>query len=546
MNVKRHKVDNIVSDNTIKSYFQALDCPRSLSLYLLYKYKEFDQIVNMECNPLDFNNPVKFRDAYLATNFLLKNRFLRTSYNTKERALEKFWQSEAKCKETNLKWKYRRELTLFDWNSIHRVSEKIFRILGHSPNVERAIDMSSWGPGASLSIKKRDSSSYKKFSDERGITVDAQGLCSLIPKLYPLIPDRIFEFELGDRIVVVPKNAKIDRVILIQPGWNLWFQKGFGKLIRSKLAQFGLHLDNADKINQNLARSSSIDGKLATIDFSSASDQIAIEPLREVLPPNWFNLLDGLRCKRSADGIHTWEKFSSMGNGFTFELETLIFYSIALVSCDIEQCSSDNVSVFGDDTILPSEAVDTFRRICELFGFSFNASKSFSTGSFRESCGEHYFDGVNCKPYYFKEIVRSYHQLYTCYNSVRLLSHRECAMMACSLRWKHLLEYLVRQVPKRYRLFISHGYGDVGFISNFDEARPSKARFGYEGYFSLALISKSIQKDVEGPSLLSVRLTEHSDVSRNNAIEIKGRVRIFLKKILVHEWYDLGPWVNLQ
>jgi len=543
MSVKRHKVEHIVSDVMIKQYFQTLDCPRSLTCYLLYKYKENDQLVALDCDPLDYNSPENFRDAYIATYFLSKNRFLRTSFDTKKRALEKFDQSEAKCKETNSRWNSRREFTLDDWNSISRVSEKIYSILGPSPNIGRLLDCSSWGPGASTFIKGSEASSYKKYRDERGITTDASGLCDLISRIYPLIKDRYFSFEHGDRVVVVPKNAKIDRVILIQPGWNLWFQKGVGKLIRSKLSRFGLHLDSSDVRNRSLARSSSIDGKLATIDFSSASDQIAIEPLREVIPPDWFKLLDGLRCKRSADGLRTWEKFSRMGNGFTFELESLVFYAIALVSCEINNCDYKDVSVFGDDTILPVQAVETFQRICEFFGFTINTEKSYSSGYFRESCGAHYFAGVDCKPYFLKEKVCSVQNLYTAHNNIRQMAHRENALTSCSLRWKHLCYTLQRFAPKGYKLFIPYGYGDSGFIENFDKARPSRARRGFQGYLTLALVTRPVTMDGEDQALLCVRLTEHSDTARNNAIELKGRVNYLKKRLLIFEWYDLGPWI---
>lgn len=543
MSAELHKVDHIVTDVLIYDYYRALDCPRSLSCYLLYKYKEFDQLVSLDCIPLDYNSPENFRDAYLATNFLSKNRFLRTTFDTKKRALEKFEQSEAKCKETNRIWNSRKEFSLFDWNSISRVSEKLFHILGPSPNIDRVIDRSSWGPGASTLIKSIDASSYKKFSDERGITIEASGLCSLIDKIYPLIPVKFFQFELGDRVVVVPKNAKIDRVILIQPGWNLWFQKGVGQVLRQKLARFGLHLDNSDKRNQQLAKISSQTGHLATIDFTSASDQIAIEPLREVLPPDWFRLLDGLRCKRSADGSIYWNKFSSMGNGFTFELESLIFYAIALVSCDICALPTDEVSIFGDDTIIPIDAVFTFRRICELFGFTINQEKSFSSGYFRESCGAHYYNGVDCKPYFLKEKIRSITQLFTAANNVRLISYRELNRLGCSLRFKNLFYKLQRFIHPKIRLKISMGYGDVGFISNFDEVCPPRARDGFQGFLMRSLVTIPITKDVEGPALLCVRLTEHSDTARNNATELKGRVKLSVKRLLVFEWYDLGPWI---
>lgn len=540
--LRRFRLDSSVTDGVIFRYFRSLDCPRSLALWLMYKHGEHDQLSQLDINPLDYCDSQKFRDSYLATAFLSKSKFLKIKVDRKEAAMDKFWQSESKCLETNLKWNSRREFSPSDWHAISCVANKIFSILGPSPNIESWLDKSSWGPGASLSVKRRDASSFKKFRDERGITADASVILPFMRLAYPLLEDKVYCIETGDRVVVVPKNAKIDRVILIQPGWNLWFQKGMGKLIRSKLRFSGLDLDIADKDNQLLSRVGSRDSSLATVDFSSASDQIAIEPLREVLPPDWFRLLDLLRCKRSADGLHRWNKFSSMGNGFTFELETLVFFCLAKVACNLTNQNEDLVSVFGDDVILPCNAVASFHYLSELFGFTFNQKKTYSSGCFRESCGAHWFNGVDCKPIFLKEKISVIHDLYKIYNAIRLVSHR-AQFESCDSRFIPCLDFVYRNTPAKYRLRIPFGYGDVGFIGNFDEATPSKAKDGLEGYKFNALIDVPITFETEEPSLLLVRLTEHSDRPRRNLVEVKSRTRVRFARILAHEWYNLGPWI---
>jgi len=536
------RLERPVTESIIFNYLSSLDSPRSLSVWLLYKSKQFDDLVSLECDPLVYNDADSFRRDYLATQFLSKNNFLPTTYRRKELAMEKFWDSELRNKETNLRWRNREKFPSRDWHYISCIANKIYSILGPSPNYEYVIDNSSWGPGASLQIKRRDASSFKKFRDERGLTKDASIVIPFMEKFYPHLMDKPYCIEDGDRFVVVPKNAKIDRVILIQPGWNLWFQKGIGKHIRSKLKRSGLNLNTAPESNMLLCKQSSKTGHLATVDFSSASDQIAIEPLREVLPPDWFRLLDLFRSKRSSDATHTWDKFSSMGNGFTFELESLLFYAIALISCEINGDSIEGVSVFGDDVILPVTSLMLFHHISELFGFSLNTKKSFSSGYFRESCGSHFFDGVDCKPVFLKEKISDVQGVFKIYNAIRRMSHRSCSFMGCDASFEKCCKLISRMIPIRYRFRIPDGLGDVGFISNFDEATPSKLKDGHSGYAFRALIDIPLNLESVEPAILMVRLTEHSDVSRSNNYEIKARTRKRVKFLRTHEWYNLGPW----
>lgn len=533
-----------VTETTIHGYLEALNCPRSLSIWMCFKYNEHQQIVDFECKPEDYSDAIAFRDAYQATSFLSKADFLSLKVDRKVKALEKFDQSEARCLDTNRRWRLR-SFANSDWNAIHRVSRKIVSIIGYKPNIDEWVDSASWGPGASLSIKRGDASSFKKFRDERGITVDASVILESIDLAYPYVCGRMFQYELGDKVVVVPKNAKIDRVILVQPGWNLWFQKGLGKMIRRRLYSVGLDLDHkAAGDNVEYARLSSIDGSLATCDFTSASDCLAIEPLREVMPPAWFRLLDLVRSKRSADGSRTWNKFSSMGNGFTFELETLLFYTIALVACDLCNVSSSRVSVFGDDVIVPIEAVDSFRHLSELFGFALNDQKTFFSGYFRESCGSHWYNGVNCKPVFLKRKISDAEEVYKAYNRLRESSHIRNNCCGCDSAFMGFLGRLKTSVVPKLRLSVPYGFGDVGFISNFDEATPMKRRkcVGWQGYFFRAIQRTPISFTTEEPPLMWVRLTERSDTDRRNNVDLKSRTRVSIKLLYALEWYNLGCW----
>jgi hypothetical protein len=102
-----------------------------------------------------------------------------------------------------------------------------------------------------------------------------------------------------------------------------------------------------------------------------------------------------------------------MGNGYTFELETLIFW--ALCATAIEDAgripsTGVNLFVYGDDIIVPTEAVRNVVAVLRFMGFSLNEAKSFWEGSFRESCGGDFLNGEWVRPFYLKEIPREPHE----------------------------------------------------------------------------------------------------------------------------------------
>lgn len=209
----------------------------------------------------------------------------------------------------------------------------------------------------------------------------------------------------GNRFTSVPKDSSKNRGICIEAGQNLVFQLSVGKVLKERLLWARNCLKTGQHKHRELARMASVTGALATIDLSNASDTVSYQLVKLLLPRMWFDLLDDLRSPLTQiEGrwVHL-QKFSSMGNGFTFELETLIFLALGRELVHQEGGDPDQVYVYGDDIILPTEHSSSFVALLTLTGFSTNKRKTFVSGPFRESCGGDYFNGQAVRPYYLKE-----------------------------------------------------------------------------------------------------------------------------------------------
>jgi len=548
-----------LTDEAIFNFLSAINTPKALMVWLLYKHKEHDQLTEVDIDPLHYgDNPFMFRRDLAAVSFLSKAKFLRTSFKKETVAFEKFFKFEELCRETNRRF---RNPELDPLNNganvwlLNAVKRKISVILGDfSP--DEFVDDANWGPGVSNLVKGERVSAINKFHEGRGITRDLYSLIrDWFPVAYPLwynslthlYGENCFTFEVGNSIVTVPKSSKTDRVIAIEPDINLWFQKAIGSMIRRRLLRVGIDL-NSQEVNQKLARVGSLDQSLATVDFSSASDSIALELIREVLPPRWFSLLDACRSKYGMldSGPLKWEKFSSMGNGFTFELESLIFYAAASAVVEYRRAQgfldSQVISVFGDDVIIANEAFDLFSDFCKFLGFRVNSSKSFCSGHFRESCGSYYFRGVDCKPLFLKEKLSEIESLYKLANGIRLLAHRYGFNRSCDASFLDCWSAIILRIPEPLRLKVPREAGDTGLVSNFDEATPSRARYGIEGFFYRALSRVGVQVTAETESVLLTRLWQPSTQEQNNSYALRGRSRRRLVSTLVPRWYNLGEW----
>jgi hypothetical protein len=244
----------------------------------------------------------------------------------------------------------------------------------------------------------------------------------------------------GSRFHFVPKDDSTSRMIAIEPSLNMFYQLGLGRLLENGLkTHFGLDLSIQPQINQQVALVGSVTDDLCTIDLSNASDSLAMPMLRWALPPSVMKYLEVLRspCGTLQGERVVLHMVSTMGNGFTFPLETLVFTCCVLSALrshhikmerplrDLAPVSpfvpygiqaNENVAhgthkeryglwgVFGDDIVCHREVVDRVLRLLDLLGFEVNREKSFVEGPFRESCGRDFFKGHDVRGVYIKSL----------------------------------------------------------------------------------------------------------------------------------------------
>jgi hypothetical protein len=527
--------------------WEALDTPVSLGLYLRAKYGLWEEISKIRIEPLNYMRAKDFFLDSCAINFLRKHRELPITTDRKSAAREKFLAAEITCSETNLR--------IREWLGgrlsprrpavnvvLYNARWKIRNLLG-AVNLDEISRLMRWGPGASSATRGAFVSAYHKFDAAPECTLSALNLakaavnscptwamaiagtelpCSVLSTAFQVIP--------GNRLTYVPKDATIDRVIAIEPHMNIYMQLGVGGVIRRKLKKVGIDLDDQSR-NQEYAKRAFLEG-FATVDLSSASDTISRELVEFLLPREWWALLEQLRSVNGKDEGPTSEfkrytKFSSMGNGYTFELESLLFW--ALSSATLELCHQvpydkgtpehtiamreyvrENLCVYGDDIIIPSSAYDLLTEVFSFAGFVINGSKSYRHGSFFESCGKHYFQGLDVTPVYFDSTPTLITEYFGLINQITALAGRFGHPVYPAKFLLPVREKLISLIPKRDRIFGPLYYGD-GFIhGSFDECKPftEVQRNWVEGYLFLQFVPRPKKIDVVSRAALPWGLYE--------------------------------------
>lgn len=385
---------------------------------------------------------------------------------------------EEKCKVTNMTMgcRIQHNHQLFD-----RVKMIIQKILGQLPNNFLTSDQEIFfGPGSSVNLNGRsfeETATFYKITDRLIIPDKAKFYLAALVSNHPNWVDMLashyrtqqqpaesrLQFELRvfnkhfvvvpddcpSRIGFVPKSSDEHRTIGIEMNGLMPLQKVVGDLIRSRLKAVGINLDSQER-NRHLARLAKTFG-LATIDLANASSSISTELVRALLPYDWFTVINDFRSERgfepNSNTTVDYEMISSMGNGFTFELESLIFYALVVATCEevglgkLE--TKRSVSVFGDDIILPQAAVTRLLHNLTLFGFTANVEKSFFSGFFFESCGADYYNGVDVRPFFLKRDILTMRDVYFLLNSLlfKVIHQRSTHLMA-------LYRYLFKQLAR--------------------------------------------------------------------------------------------------
>lgn len=392
---------------------------------------------------------------YFLANLLKKFQFATHAGSRRLRAVEKFHLYENRCASFNRLAVFKLGWADTDWGSEVFTYLRTFfnKLLGHVlPSGKILTEWSRHGPGTSLGMVDGQTCTYHKYknwpytctkaalgyaitaisSDERwiGALQDSYRERFGIPYQYPICMetfwDRVFTIVPGNKITFVPKDGQIDRTIAIEPTMNLWLQLGVDGYIRRRLLRWGVDL-NAQNLNQELARLGSLHfdhpDPYVTIDLEGASDSISTSLLELILPEAWYRYLCHLRSPvGTLDGeLIQYEKFSSMGNGFTFALESAIFTAIiyAVYKADGVALRPNKFAVYGDDLIIPRSAVYKVVELLRLTGFTINIDKSFLFGKVRESCGADWLEGTPCRPVFLRNIPSTVPELFSDFNRLK-------------------------------------------------------------------------------------------------------------------------------
>lgn len=420
-----------------------------------------------------------------------KLRSRRRNPDLRVRAQATFLKTEEDCRATNsrVSLNIRGVKPYGDSSVLYIASRKIAEILGNF-NVAEMLHLSRFGKGATYHCRGSDVSKARKFS-LTDVTFEFQKLASSLLAEYPLWAGSLADTDLpvcplltpvpGGRYSSVPKDQTTDRSIMVEPTINSWFQQGIGRSIRRRLlSKTGVDLSD-QTLNRRLACLGSMTDDLATVDLSSASDLISWKLVYDLLPEDWYYWLDITRSRRvQIDG--KWvelEKFSSMGNGFTFDLQSLIFYALGWAVAKLEGYNPFWVNVFGDDIVIPSGIKERFLETFLACGFKPNVEKSFFSGPFRESCGHDYFNGENIRGVYVRtletdiDVMKVHNRFYEWANRL-------------GVEWSELRRVFLLFIG-HFRAKVPPSLGDIGVFSSFDEATPAVARSlpgsqGWEGY----------------------------------------------------------------
>lgn len=426
-----------------------------------------------------------------ASSYLLKRDFLTKLVEKVEpeadgRALDKFLSTNEQCSRWTLDESREQWIDQYLGEIRKSISEFWSGPTGLHPLVTTVNDLfeeATVGPGAAVGARPGNDFYTKLFSGP--LTTSKSHLYpwySAIIQRYPIWSsaerNRIEawgypQMVSGNRAFFVEKRHDISRLAAKEPVLENFFQMGLGNRVARRLKSFfGIDLSTQQHVNRELARRGSISGGFATIDLSSASDSISLKMLRYILPGDFLWYLMALRSEKMSIPGRDNESVdlhmvSTMGNGFTFPLQTMLFSAVVVACARVHGIklvksprrleglakSRVNWGVYGDDIIVPTELVDPVLKLLDILGFRVNQAKTFVKGPFRESCGGDFYRGVNVRPVFIKNI-RSMQDRYVAINLLNCWSARTGISLPSTIG------YLIRSV--RYNPVPSYENVDAG------------------------------------------------------------------------------------
>jgi len=404
--------------------------------------------------------------CYSALRACLKKFQTRSSQTQDNAALLKFESVNERCRT----WKLHVDIEYWQEALLGEFKRAVYEFLNPAgyalvDDPRTLLDFGRCGPGSSIEARGGDTYTklfaspltctrtdlyfwYRRYTSNFTTWNDAEVFRSL-----HFGEARIVE---GNRLSFVPKDDKISRCICVEPTLNMFFQLGLGYHLERRLqTMFGIDMSVQPFKNRKLAHlgSTGIDSSI-TIDLSSASDSISMRMLEWCLPSWFFKQLSVYRspkCQLPNGSMLDLHMVSTMGNGFTFPLQTMLFSCMVLAASRLTGVQlvnprgdfHGNWGVFGDDIICPAELSRQVMFLIDATGFMINQDKTFVEGPFRESCGADFFRGRNIRGVYVKRLD-TIQDRYAVINQFNLFSARTGILLS------NVMGLLVRSVPRNF------------------------------------------------------------------------------------------------
>lgn len=219
-------------------------------------------------------------------------------------------------------------------------------------------------------------------------------------------PEKAFMVVDSLTMTLVPKSFKALRSIVPNTTLGSFITDGLGRMIQRRLKRNGYDITKLQMQHRKRAFEASIHQRDVTLDLSAASDSLSVHLIERLLPPEWFaamhsprlgkvDLPDGTSCEMAT--------FCTMGVGFTFPLQTLVFLGLLKATekwtDSFRKRNWANITVYGDDMIFDREIYHNVKLLFNYIGLVINIDKSFDEGAFRESCGGDFHNGLDVRPF---------------------------------------------------------------------------------------------------------------------------------------------------
>jgi hypothetical protein len=374
--------------------------------------RNVEQVRALSCGAIDSHQPYSLKTTRQITDLFKKFSFsqdLRTPIELRDDSIKKFMDNQARL----LNFEVPRDDPKLR-AIIFGAKGYANQILGDFSNLE-ICERASFGKKSSVGIPMRKACEGERY--EAPITGSSAHI-EWFDKYYgtwnrpaleyaksraALLKEPLYRLVDTLEAVLVDKTWKSLRMIMPNTTIGTLYSSGLGRTIEDRLRNFGYDIKHLQPVHGELAKFGSLTGSLVTADQSMASDNITVQLIDEILPFRWasalkFGRIEGLSLYGNRLASPT---FATMGIGFTFPLQTLVFLCLLLAIRD--HCKLDEqtvISVFGDDLVYDVRMHSSVLEYFPLLGLVINVDKTFADGSFRESCGYDYYRGVDVRPFH--------------------------------------------------------------------------------------------------------------------------------------------------